>query len=86
MFVPLDGPCASEEVANYYTTYREETRHAIMTGEKPVNFATRNRTPNGIEAKRTKKTSAGKISQLGERILGITSWDVPMEDEEEEQE
>ena len=76
MFVPLDGPCASEEVAAFYTQYQGETRHAVMTGSPPVHFATRNRTPGSKDASKQQKVSPGPISELGEHIFGIVPWNV----------
>lgn len=75
MFVPLDGPCVSEEVAAFYSTYQSETRHAILSGTPPVHFATRNRAPGSKVASKMGKASTGALTPLGERILGITSWD-----------
>ena len=80
MFVPLDGPCVSEEIASFYSKYQEETRHAITTGERPKHFATRNSTPSGASSAETKtKVSSGPITPLGERILGITPYSVKEE-------
>jgi hypothetical protein len=82
MFVPLDGPCASEELAAFYAKYQGETRHAIMSGERPVHFATRNRAPGGNDEKKQKKTSPGAITPLGQHVLGITPYDIREEDVE----
>lgn len=76
MFVPLDGPCATEEVASFYTTYQQETRHAISTGERPWHFATRNKTPSGGDEKKAKKSAFAQLTPLGEHILGITPYEV----------
>jgi ectoine hydroxylase-related dioxygenase (phytanoyl-CoA dioxygenase family) len=79
MFVPLDGPCADEEVAAFYQKYQAETRHAIMSGTRPLHFATRNRTPGGKAGDTETKVSSGPITSLGERILGIVPYDVKEE-------
>lgn len=77
MFVPLDGPCVSEETAAFYTAYQQETRHAISCGQPPLHFATRNRAPTGKEEAKKSKASSGAITPLGERILGLVDYSVP---------
>jgi hypothetical protein len=74
MFVPLDGPCADDEVSAFYQAYQGETRHAIMTGEAPRHFATRNKAPGKSNAKPI-KVSPGPISPLGEKILGMVPFE-----------
>lgn len=76
MFMPLDGPCASEEVAAFYHQYRDETRHAILTGTPPVHFATRNRAPGSKNAEKQSKISPGPMTPLGEHLLGLVPWTV----------
>jgi len=80
MFVPLDGPCVSEKVAEFYRQYQAETRHSVFTGEPPVHFATRNRTPTS-GGKRTSKAAYGEITPLGQKIFGLVPYHSPNTEE-----
>lgn len=82
MYVPLDGPCVTPEIASFYATYQFETRNAILSGSPPVHYATRNRTGKKLE-KIGKAASIDTLTPLGERLLGLVSWAEREEREEQ---
>lgn len=83
MFMPLEGPCAPDDIASYYKGFQAEVRRSILNHERPENFATRHRTPNTTpELERLlQRTPHTELTRLGEHLLGLTPWEFKEEDE-----